>query len=80
MVAPEDEVPEAVLRSPPYLSPGVSASDQRLATGRKLAAARVKIKPIPQQQIGWGSGTAATPDPDVHREFVSMAPAPQVET
>jgi len=32
----------------------------------------------PQQQIGWGSGTAATPDPDVHREFVSMAPAPQV--
>ena len=54
--------------------PAVSASDQRLATRRKLAAPRVKTKPIPSSRSACGSGTVAPPDPDVHREFVSMAP------
>ena len=53
--------------------PAVSASDQRLATGRKLATARVKTKPIPSSRSAWGSRTVASPDSDVHREFVSMA-------
>jgi hypothetical protein len=78
MVAPEAEVPEAVLRLPPYFSAagfriGSAASHRAQARG-----GQGEDQADPQQQIGWGSGTAATPDPDVHREFVSMAPAPQV--
>ena len=65
MVAPEAEVPEAVLRPPRTFRPAASASDQRLATGRKLAAARVKTKPIPSSRSAWGSGTAAPPDPRI---------------
>ena len=45
--------------------PAVSASDQRLAAGRKHAAARVKTKPIPSSGSAWGSGTAAPPDPRI---------------
>ena len=65
MVAPEAEVPEAVLRPPRTFRPAVSASDQRLAAGRKHAAARVKTKPIPSSGSAWGSGTAAPPDPRI---------------
>lgn len=78
MVAPEAEVPEAVLRSPPYFSPGGFRIGSAARHRAQARGGQGEDQADPQQQIGWGSGTAATPDPDVHREFVSMAPAPQV--
>ena len=57
-----------------HFRPAVSASDQRLATGRKHAAARVKTKPIPtSSRLG-----VRGPQPLQTREFVSMA-APGVD-
>ena len=78
MVAPEAEVPEAVLRSPPYFSPGGFRIGSAARHRAQAGGGQGEDQADPQQQIGWGSGTAATPDPDVHREFVSIAPAPQV--
>lgn len=78
MVAPEAEVPEAVLRSPPYFSPGGFRIGSAARHRAQARGGQGEDQADPQQQIGWGSGTAATPDPDVQREFVSMAPAPQV--
>ena len=80
MVAPEAEVPEAILRSPRYFSPGGFRIGSAARHRAQARGGQGEDQADPQQQIGWGSGTAATPDPDVHREFVSMAPAPQVET
>jgi hypothetical protein len=78
MVAPEAEVPEAVLRSPPYFSPAGFRIGSAARHRAQARGGQGEDQADPQQQIGWGLGTAATPDPDVHREFVSMAPAPQV--
>jgi hypothetical protein len=78
MVAPEAEVPEAVLRSPPYFSPGgfrIGSAARHRAHARGGPG---EDQAVPQQQIGLGVRDRSPSRPDLHREFVSMAPAAQV--
>jgi len=78
MVAPEAEVPEAVLRSPRYFSPGGFRIGSAARHRAQARGGQGEDQADPQQQIGLDSRTVASPDSDVHREFVSMVPAPQV--
>ena len=79
MVAPEAEVPEAVLRSPRYFSPGGFRIGSAARHRAQARGGQGEDQADLQQQISLGvRGPPPPPDSDVHREFVSMVPAPQV--
>ena len=62
MVAPEAEVPEAVLRSPRYFSPGGFRIGSAARHRAQARGGQGEDQADPQQQIGFGgSGTAAPP-------------------
>jgi hypothetical protein len=75
MVAPEAEVPEAILRSPRYFSPGGFRIGSAARHRAQARGGQGEDQADPQQQIGLG---IRGPPPLQTREFVSMAPAPQV--
>jgi hypothetical protein len=56
MVAPEAEVPEAVLRSPPYFSPGGFRIGSAARHRAQARGGQGEDQADPQQQIGWGRG------------------------